>query len=708
MARPLLCEGRPIGRGAASGKQQHAWLRRDGVSMIFNTGRPAARALAALTLLCSAAVRAQTVDYGGLEQLLHEPITTSATGSPQRVSEVPVNMQIISAKEIRQSGADNIPDILRYVAGVDVRRYSYGQADVSVRGYDKQFSPRLLVLINGRQAYNDAYGYTDWSTLPVQMQEIRQIEVVKGPNSALFGFNAVSGVVNIITYDPLFDSTRAAQFSVGTQHDLSASGVFTAHLGDDFGVRLSAGRSQAHEFDTSSLGPTFAPYNTHPHKDAFSADARWQVAPQTYLGGELTLSDARQLEAPSFPYIGNDAYQTNSQKLALTTETDLGLLNITGYRNEFILHANTNIGAARLDDAVYVLQASDLFKLGSQHALRLGVEYRYDSGSDANLLHGSISDEIWSANAMWNWQIRPRLAFTTSVRVDHLRLHSDEILANPQERYSIADFNRTTLTEPTFNSGLVYRPTDTDTIRLTAARGLQAPSLADFGLNVVGAQNGFNFSLLGAPDVKASAITSYEVDYARQLPGIAAELSLAAFFEQTQHLIANAVFAPSMLTANGLVSYTQNFGDSRANGGELELRSIREASFSWSLSYSHILISEQSTIDYIPGPFARLNYTNGTPAHVVTAQLGHTWNRFEWHLQARWQSHYMDYFPTVTAGVVPGEINNYTTLDLHAAYHFTETFSLGLTAQQANSNSQLQAAGVPVERRVAGTLEWHW
>ena len=65
--------------------------------------------------------------------------------------------------------------------------------------------PRLLVLINGRQVYLDDYGRTAWQTLPVQIDEIRQIEVVKGPNSALFGFNAMGGVINIITFDPLAD-----------------------------------------------------------------------------------------------------------------------------------------------------------------------------------------------------------------------------------------------------------------------------------------------------------------------------------------------------------------------------------------------------------------------------------------------------------------------------------------------------------------------
>src|SRR4030088_1854403 len=91
-----------------------------------------------LSLVCCALIpsasHAQSIDYGSLEQLFGESVTTSATGSPQRVTEVPANMEIITADEIRRSGADNIPDILQFIAGVDVRRYSFAQAEVSVRG----------------------------------------------------------------------------------------------------------------------------------------------------------------------------------------------------------------------------------------------------------------------------------------------------------------------------------------------------------------------------------------------------------------------------------------------------------------------------------------------------------------------------------------------------------------------------------------------
>lgn len=80
--------------------------------------------------------RAQTMDYGSLEDLFGEPVTTSVTGSPQRASDVPASMTIITQEEIRRSGARDIPGILRHVPGIDVLQWSNDDADVAVRGYN--------------------------------------------------------------------------------------------------------------------------------------------------------------------------------------------------------------------------------------------------------------------------------------------------------------------------------------------------------------------------------------------------------------------------------------------------------------------------------------------------------------------------------------------------------------------------------------------
>ena len=240
-------------------------------------------------LLFAPPVWGQSVDYAGFEQLFDEPVTTSATGKPQRMSEVPANMEIITADDIRRSGADNIPDILQFVAGVDVRRYGFGAASVGIRGYNETSNPRLLVLLNGQQVYLDDFGRTQWDTLPVEMSEIRQIEIVKGPNTALFGFNAVSGVINIITYDPMRESVNSVTASGGTQGYSALSAVGTGQIADVGGVRLSAGGFRAQEYDAINVAPQDLPYRVSPERNDFNFDARAQAAPgvEVFASGAL-------------------------------------------------------------------------------------------------------------------------------------------------------------------------------------------------------------------------------------------------------------------------------------------------------------------------------------------------------------------------------------------------------------------------------------
>src|SRR6185312_2068694 len=179
--------------------------------------------IALVAVLAAMPAAAQDLQYGKLEQLFGEPVTASATGEPLRASDAPVDMEIVTQEDIRRSGAVDIPGALRFVTGIDERVYGANHAEVGIRGYNQPQNPRLLVLLNGRQVYLDDYGEVDWKSIPVQLSEIRQIEVVKGPNSALYGFNAAYGVINIITYDPLEDHLSVANLTFGMPNEIDGS-----------------------------------------------------------------------------------------------------------------------------------------------------------------------------------------------------------------------------------------------------------------------------------------------------------------------------------------------------------------------------------------------------------------------------------------------------------------------------------------------------
>jgi iron complex outermembrane receptor protein len=228
--------------------------------MMFGTGvshRLLAVAVAVLAALCPAAARAQSLDYTTLEQVFGEPITASVTGKPQRASDVPGDLTIITQDDIRR--------------------------------YNAPLGGRLLVLVDGRQIYADDNGRVAWHALPVQLAEIRQIEIVKGPNSALFGFNAAAGVINIITFDPLLDKVNSATIEGGTPSYGEVNAVGTAHLSDTAGVRLSAGAWEAREFG----GETTLTGQPAPRYGSVNLDAHWQVTPNILLRASGGATDAR-------------------------------------------------------------------------------------------------------------------------------------------------------------------------------------------------------------------------------------------------------------------------------------------------------------------------------------------------------------------------------------------------------------------------------
>jgi len=119
--------------------------------------------------------------------------------------------------------------------------------DVSVRGDNQERANKLLAMVDGRSIYVDHQGLVFWKALPVTLQEIERIEVVKGPVSALYGFKAFDGIVNIITKSPRDGGGTFVQVVGGELDTLTASAV---HRGQDnnLSCRLSAGWDQNNQW----------------------------------------------------------------------------------------------------------------------------------------------------------------------------------------------------------------------------------------------------------------------------------------------------------------------------------------------------------------------------------------------------------------------------------------------------------------------------
>jgi len=133
-----------------------------------------------------------------LENLMNIEVT-SVSKKEQKLSQVAAAIFVITHEDIRRSGATNIPDLLRMVPGMDVAQINSNTWAISTRGFNFQFASKLLVLIDGRAVYTPLFGGVNWDTQDVPVEDIERIEVIRGPGGAVWGANAVDGVINIIT-----------------------------------------------------------------------------------------------------------------------------------------------------------------------------------------------------------------------------------------------------------------------------------------------------------------------------------------------------------------------------------------------------------------------------------------------------------------------------------------------------------------------------
>lgn len=133
-----------------------------------------------------------------LEQL-SDIVVTSASRREQRVADSPASIYVITGDEIRRSGARTLPEALRLAPNLQIARADANQYAVTARGFGNVLANKLLVMIDGRTVYSPLFSGVFWESRDVMIEDIERIEVLDGPQTTLWGTNAVNGVINVIT-----------------------------------------------------------------------------------------------------------------------------------------------------------------------------------------------------------------------------------------------------------------------------------------------------------------------------------------------------------------------------------------------------------------------------------------------------------------------------------------------------------------------------
>jgi iron complex outermembrane receptor protein len=139
----------------------------------------------------------------GAEPGYVETVTVvSATKAEQKLVDAPATMSVIGPRALEVAPSNNYADLLRAVPGVNVTQLSARDINITSRAATSSLATSQLAILDGRTLYQDFFGFVMWDFMPSNTNEIKQIEIIRGPASAVWGANALSGVINVITKTP--------------------------------------------------------------------------------------------------------------------------------------------------------------------------------------------------------------------------------------------------------------------------------------------------------------------------------------------------------------------------------------------------------------------------------------------------------------------------------------------------------------------------
>jgi iron complex outermembrane receptor protein len=169
---------------------------------------------------------------------LTDTVVVSATKSDATLINAPATMSVVTAELLQSTPAQNYGDLLRAVPGVNVIQLSARDVNITSRQSTSTLTSTQLVLLDDRSIYLDFFGIVLWDFLPVSMSDVQQIEVVRGPASAVWGANALTGAVNILTKPPRQSTGTTVSLTAGGFSRNAGSGVGKG-MGKTFGANAT-------------------------------------------------------------------------------------------------------------------------------------------------------------------------------------------------------------------------------------------------------------------------------------------------------------------------------------------------------------------------------------------------------------------------------------------------------------------------------------
>lgn len=352
---------------------------------------------------------------------LKEETVSIASRYEQPISQAPSNVYVITDEDIRNSGATDIPTLLRQVPGMEVMQMNAVDFNVSVRGNNQLLANKLLILVDGRSIYIDQSGTFLWKFLPVALNEIKRIEVLKGPASAVYGFNAFDGVINIITKSPEEMKGTTLQMAGGQVGTLLTSAVHAGTVGN-WGYRLSGGHEQQQRWSDRGA-PAL-------NNQRITGIAEYRLLNSGRIRAEVGMGRANPYNG--FVTATNTSETHFSQAHAYLSYEQGGLL-VRGWWNGLFSQSHPRIFPAlapllaqtdrfgRRDQAydhnTYDFESRYRFRPIETLTVNMGTNFRHIIYS-SNIMNNRTEENRLGLYTQADWMVRPSLEVSARLRYD--------------------------------------------------------------------------------------------------------------------------------------------------------------------------------------------------------------------------------------------------------------------------------------------------
>ncbi len=447
--------------------------------------------------------------HDDLAFLQAEKYVYSAGKKMQRVNDVSAAIFVISQEDIHRSGATTVPDVLRMAPGLEVAQINANKWAITIRGFNDQFSSKLLVMIDGRTLYTPVFSGVYWHREDTPLEDIDRIEVIRGACAAMWGANAANGVINIITKKA--KDTQGALLTIGggNQEQAFASARYGGKLGEDFDYRLYGKGFKRNN------NLTVNQQNAHDDWEGYQGGfkSEWRPNQQDTVSTQgdiyrVRSGDMENYPLPSAPFLlqnqdtpthhsGGNIQSRWQHKFSETSETALQFYykqddNKSQFVTPYIQHSKT------LD-----IDFQHRFNGLKQHDIIWGLNYRYFNFDSNESFKLSFSPT------------KRNLQLFTGFLQDDISLLENELKLTIGSRLEHNDFSGFEV-QP--NIRLLWTPNKEHSIWGAVSRAVRTPSLTDTGTRFRLTVPGLPAAVLvsGNPAFKSESVLDYEVGYRAQ------------------------------------------------------------------------------------------------------------------------------------------------------------------------------------------------